>query len=363
MRDLTELPCGAAARERVVEVLEKQRWQATRSASRFVARLVHLAVAAGVAAGALFPPAVLAAWQTNARVLLLSAYPTEGAKLLAAAAPVTEVGIFNGRRFFAGTIAGKNVVMGLTGIGLVDADRTTRAVFAYLEDSDVQVKAIVFSGVAGSSYNIGDVIVPDHWTDDLEHSAPPYPPYPVNMLLYSIARRLPGNVALDPNLYVEDYACTGLRLELSTPIRVEDPELRVNPGDQGHSSDAYGGRAVPCITPGGDLLGCAACGAPPGVPGVGSDPTPFVDPNFLLELFQSFAPGEGGGAVVQDMETAAVARIATEKRIPFIAFRGVSDGRGDPLMLPPIPYLQFVVYQQLAADNAAAATLAFLAAW
>ena len=90
---------------------------------------------------------------------------------------------------------------------------------------------------------------------------------------------------------------------------------------------------------------------------------PFIDPNFFLDLFQSFAPGEGGSAVVQDMETAAVARVATEKRIPFIVFRGVSDGRGDPVMLPPIPYLQFVVYQQLAADNAAAATLAFLAAW
>jgi nucleoside phosphorylase len=333
---------------------------------RFVARIVHLAVAAGVAAGALFPPAVLAAWPGNARVLILSAYPTEGAKLLAAAAPVTEVGVFNGRRFFAGTIAGKNAVMGVTGIGLVNADLTTRAVLAYLEDSGFRVKAIVFSGVAGSSYDIGDVIVPDHWTDDLEHSAPPYPPYPVNWSLYSIALRLPGNVALDPNLYVEDYACTGLRSELSTPIRVEDPELRVNRGDEGHSTDPYGGRAVPCITPGSDLLGCEACGAPPGVPGVEtfiSDAGPFVDPNFFLELFQSFAPGEGGSAVVQDMETAAVARIATEKGIPFIAFRGVSDGRGDPLMLPPIPYLQFVVYQQLAADNAAAATLAFLAAW
>ena len=57
----------------------------------------------------------------------------------------------------------------------------------------------------------------------------------------------------------------------------------------------------------------------PGVPGVGSDPSPFVDPNFFLELFQSFAPGEGGSAVVQDMETAAVARIATEsvvQRVP-----------------------------------------------
>ena len=82
-----------------------------------------------------------------------------------------------------------------------------------------------------------------------------------------------------------------------------------------------------------------------------------------MDLFQSFASEEPSSAVIQDMETATVARIAAEKRIPFIAFRGVSDGRGDPLMLPPIPYDQFVVYQQLAADNAAAATLAFLAAW
>src|SRR5437870_11375263 len=151
MRDLDGLAC---ARGRVVEVPETYRWQVTLSASRFVASLVHLALAAGFAAWTLFPPGVLAAWPPNERVLILSAYPTEGAKLLAAAAPVTEVGVFNGRRFFAGTIAGKNVVMGLTGIGLVDADRTTRAVLAYLEDSDVQVKAIVFSGVAGSSYNI-----------------------------------------------------------------------------------------------------------------------------------------------------------------------------------------------------------------
>src|SRR5260370_40893186 len=120
---------------------------------RLVPRLVRLAVAAGT----LVPSAVLATWPLNARVLVLSAYPTEGVKLLAGAAPVTEVGVFNGRRFFAGTIAGKNVVMGLTGIGLVDADRTTRAVLAYLEDSGFRLKGIVFSGVAGSTYNIGDV--------------------------------------------------------------------------------------------------------------------------------------------------------------------------------------------------------------
>src|SRR5256712_11477722 len=250
MRDLAELPCVPAARGRVVEVPEKRRRQVTWPASRSVPRLARLAVAAGVAAGALFPPAVLAAWPSNARVLILSAYPTEGAKLLAAAAPVTEVGTFNGRRFFAGSIAGKNVVMGVTGIGLVNADLTTRAVVAYLKDNAFKVKGIVFSGVAGSSYNIGDVVVPDHWTDDLEHSAPPFPPYAVNRCLYRIARRIVGTVALDPNLYVEDRACTGLRTPPSTPVRVDDPQVRINPGDEGHSSDPYGGRAGPCAHPG-----------------------------------------------------------------------------------------------------------------
>src|SRR3989441_12554009 len=149
MRDLTELPCVAAARERVVEAPEKHRWQVTRSANRFVARIVHLAVVAAVAAGALFPPAVLAAWPGNAPVLILSAYPTEGAKLLAAAAPVTEVGLFNGRTFFAGSIAGKNVVMGLAGIGLVYAELATRAGVAYLQGGGFRVKAGGFSGGAG----------------------------------------------------------------------------------------------------------------------------------------------------------------------------------------------------------------------
>ena len=60
-------------------------------------------------------------------VLILSAFPTEQAVLLEAAKPVTEVGVFNGRRFFSGTIAGKSVVVGLTGIGMVNADATTDA--------------------------------------------------------------------------------------------------------------------------------------------------------------------------------------------------------------------------------------------
>ena len=59
------------------------------------------------------------------------------------------------------------------------------------------------------------------------------------------------------------------------------------------------------------------------------------------------------------METAAIAREATKRGVPFIAFRATSDGAGDPLMLPGFPS-EFFVYYRLAAHNAAAAAIAFL---
>jgi nucleoside phosphorylase len=64
----------------------------------------------------------------------------------------------------------------------------------------------------------------------------------------------------------------------------------------------------------------------------------------------------------QDEETAAVASIARQYRVPFLGIRAVSDGQGDPLHLPGFPW-QFFVYRQLAGNNAATVTIAFLNAW
>jgi hypothetical protein len=76
-----------------------------------------------------------------------------------------------------------------------------------------------------------------------------------------------------------------------------------------------------------------------------------------------------GERVTADEETAVVAQVAQANGVPFIGFRAASDGPGntpgtggDPLMLPGFP-AQFLVYRQLAADNAAAAAIAFLGAW
>jgi nucleoside phosphorylase len=64
----------------------------------------------------------------------------------------------------------------------------------------------------------------------------------------------------------------------------------------------------------------------------------------------------------QDEETAAVAEVAAQHGVPFLGIRAVSDGHGDPLHLPGFPS-QFFVYRQLAANNAAAVTTAFIERW
>jgi nucleoside phosphorylase len=64
----------------------------------------------------------------------------------------------------------------------------------------------------------------------------------------------------------------------------------------------------------------------------------------------------------QDEETAAVAEVAAQHGVPFLGIRAVSDGHNDPLHLPGFP-TQFLVYRQLAANNAAAVTAAFIGQW
>ena len=172
--------------------------------------------------------------------------------MLSHAQPVTEVGAFNGRRFFRGTIAGKSVVLGLTGIGLVDAEATASAVL-----DSIEVDGIIFSGVAGGDHHIGDVIVPDHWTEEANS-------YPVDAGWYATARARAGNVALDPYLPVEDATCTGQRLPERTPVCIADAPGQTGPqvyfGGRGNSADPFGGWAVPCLSGAGSLEGCELVG-------------------------------------------------------------------------------------------------------
>jgi nucleoside phosphorylase len=297
------------------------------------------------------------------RLLVLSAMPLELDPLLAAASidPRRTV-VLNGRSFYEGTLRGNDVIMSLTGIGLVNARRSAEAAFEHFRcGSRPAISGVVFSGTSGGDY-IGDVIVPSRWTQDGKtwFGADPAMLATVGDMIRRDA------VKLEQSTPTGNPACACLATpNLVTPVRVtHTPQVEV--GGNGLSTDPFGMRALPCTPGGSDVFGCRPCREPntDAVSQTGrfvSGAAPFVDPSFVLG-YQAASTPPPGSYVEQDMETAAVVQVAASYRVPSIGFRAASDGKGDPLMLPGFP-VQFFVYKQLAADNAAATALAFLSAW
>lgn len=258
---------------------------------------------------------------------VLSAFPAETAPLLEQAS-VDDMMMFNGRVFRIGRLGGVHVAIGLTGIGLLNAANTTGAVL-----DGLPVTGIVFSGVAGSSLRIGDVAVPVAW------SFKDGTTYPSHQAWLDLAAQLapPGIVSFENCTVVP-----GTGMPVCLPF---EPALSV--GGIGLSSDPYGRTPVACQPMGNDVFGCDVAAGTTGAP---------------ADDRRSLGGAAGTAAeppIVEDMETAAVAREAAARGLPFIGFRSVSDGADDPLGLPGFPS-QFFAYYRLAGRNAAAATIAFL---
>jgi nucleoside phosphorylase len=194
------------------------------------------------------------------------------------------------------------------------------------------VDGIVVSAVAGGNQlRIGDVAVPEAWVtaDGTTYNAHPR--------WLDLARKIAASGA------VMLERCT--RVPDVTPEEVCLPqEPAVVVGGIGRSSDPFFGQAFRCRIGGGDVFGCD----------IALTPTPRA-----ALVHQAPAPLGAEGPVVDDMETAAIASEAAARGVPFIAFRAVSDGPGDPLHLPDF-LTQFNAYYPLAARNAGAMTVAFL---
>jgi len=318
-------------------------------------RLLALAVAAAVAGS--FAPARAQPTTGSCRphLLILSAFPAELGPLLAHAR-IRDVTDADGRRFYAGTLQRHEVVMALTGIGLVNADTTTRIA---VQRFGCGLRGIVFSGVSGGRTNIGDVTVPARWTLDGGGTW-----LPVDPAMLASANAASSSAHLSNVTPTGDPVCVGVPPDAVKTVAVLSAP-RVIVGGDGASSDPFGGRSLPCAPGGGDVFGCHPCAdhrtSPEEATRFVAGAVPLVDPAFFLGYF-SAPPSTPPGFDADDMETAAVARVASQHGVPFIAFRALSDGGGDPLHLPGFPF-QFFVYRQLAADNAAAVASAFLAAW
>jgi nucleoside phosphorylase len=221
------------------------------------------------------------------------------------------------------------VVIGMTGIGIANAAEVSRIAFDAFD-----LVGAVFSGVAGSYLRIGDVAVPLTWElADMET-------FPSDPAWIALARDIsaPGIAQLDE--------CTLLPNDPEhEPVCLTVPPVIVV-GGRGHSS-GFEDQLVGCQPQGGEVFGCDV----PDTEGEGQtvDESIFHGPNTLAEE----------PLAAEDMETGAVAREAFHRGLPFIGFRSVSDGAGDPLGLPGFP-AQFFAYYNLAAHNAAGAATAFL---
>jgi nucleoside phosphorylase len=137
-------------------------------------------------------------------------------------------------------------------------------------------------------------------------------------------------------------------------------------GGNAQSYDSFGGKAFPCVPGGGDIFGCEPCAfdtaSASDAGRAGADAVGFLTvQEFLANLAPPASPSEHKYEA-SDNETASADQVAVQHHVPFIAFRAISDGSPDPLMLPGYPS-QFFVYYQLAAENAQTAALAFISHW
>ena len=271
------------------------------------------------------------------RTAVVSAFPPE-ISILKGALEEAETHSVNGVEFALGRLEGRDVVLFLSGISVVNAAMTVQLA---LDRFDVE--RIVFSGIAGGvdpSLHIGDVVIADRWGQYLE------------LLL---AREVEGGWGKPP-FFEYPFANFGMMFPRSVTVRRPgggEPEARFwFPVDESllaaaraASSNAALERCAPDDT-------CLR--EPPrvvvGGPGVSG--SAFVDNAAFREyVFETF------GARVLDMESAAVAHVAYANGVPFLAVRSLSDlaggGPGEN---------EIGVFFGLAADNAAAVVRALLRA-
>lgn len=293
--------------------------------------LISLLVLAPAAARAASQPI-----DTAPRIALFSAFEPEWKALLA----IVEQPISHrekGVDFVTGRVEGHDVVLVLSGVSMVNAAMT-----AQMAIDRFNLRAILFSGIAGGvdpSLNIGDVVVADRWGQYLETI---------------LARETPQGFHL-PSWSKQEFPNFGMIFARGVKAVREGqdrPERQFwFPVDEKLFAIAR------TAASGVELKRCveAACLVHPPkvvVGGNGVSGTAFVDnAAFRTWAFETFK------AQVLDMESAAVAHVATTNAVPFLAFRSLSDlaggGAGENEMQ---------TFEKLASENSVAVLRAFLKA-
>src|SRR5882724_4514440 len=270
------------------------------------------------------------------RVAVISAFEPEW-KALKADLGEAKSHYANGVEFVTGTLAGRKVVLFLSGVSMVNAAMNSQLA---LERFDIT--GIVVSGIAGGvdpGLDVGDVVVASRWGQYLEavfareadgkFQPPPWmkTPYPSYGMIFPTdvwVRSTKGGTEkrfwfeADPDM-------------LAAAGRIGSTELKRCTAEQACLIH------MPRLVVGGN-----------GVSGQA-----FVDnAAFRQYAFKTFE------AKVLDMESAAIAMVAHANDVPFIAFRSLSDLAGGNQHANELR-----TFFQLASDNSAAVVQRFLAVW
>lgn len=286
-----------------------------------------------------FAPPVLA--QDRAaqprRIAVMTAFAPEVAAFAARVQDRHET-IINGVTFTTGTMAGKPVVLFMSGVSMVNAAMNTQLLL-----DRFNVDRIVFSGVAGGvdpDLDVGDVVAPAQWGQYLESAMARQTPSG-----FEPPAGRPG-VAQFPNFGM--IFPNGVSLQRAPAAPEQRFWFQADPAMLEVARQVAAKTALErCHA---DL--CLLKTPKVVVGGAGVSGMAFVDNKELREwAFSTFQ------ARVLDMESAAVGHVAYVNGVPFIAFRSLSDLAGGDR-----GQNQARAFYPLASENSAKVVTAFLAA-
>ncbi len=246
---------------------------------------------------------------TTPRIAVISAFAPEWLSIRELMTETTSHDV-NGSTFVTGKLEGKNVVAFLSGVSMVNAAMTTQQAL-----DRFSITSIVVSGIAGGvdpDLNIGDVVIAGRWAQYLD----------------MVIARETGDDAYSPPPFLDTpHANFGMMFPRIIDVTVTGEEQPVK--KFWFDVDAGLLATAQTVAASMDLEACVAenqcLGTPPKivVGGSGVSGSAFVDNTAFREyVFDTF------GAKVLDMETAAVAHVAFNNGVPFIAFRSLSDLAG-----------------------------------
>lgn len=285
---------------------------------------------------AVLPASAAERFDEAPRIAVMSAFPPE-LTALASATQNQKRYTAAGVTFVTGDLEGKPVVLFLSGVSMVNAAMTTQ-----LALDRFNISRIVFSGIAGGvdeSLDIGDVIVADQWSQNLETA---------------FARETESGFQLSASMRNDDLPAFGMMIPRSIMIARGDapPERR-----RWFPVDKTMLETARAIAPTAPLSRCVASQCLVHAPKVVVGGNGISAPVFLDNAaYRKYARATFQARVV-DMESAAVAHVAYANGAPFIAFRSLSDlaGGGDEAN-------EMHTFLQLASDNSASVVKAFVKA-